>query len=340
MSQLAIPRTTWIRPHARESIAKWAGYNAALPSKVQAPATRLGTNPNSTYAQYQRQRLSLEGEQAIKNTTFAVNYTAKRVMYCSGSITYSPDTGNPSADEQVLEYVTQKWAHMGVGGCSMMDAFSRVADVFMVEKGDAGLQIFRDDDDELRLMEITADRVGNLFSFTRPEYFPETGETYYQGLYFRGADVTGYRVYDRNDSANYYNPHRVEASDMLWFKDDWTGGVRGVSKFFAALQPVNSKYQILKSTMDTMQQQSKTAAIASNNSGSPSEYTYETQLGSDGQIEYVETYADGAVVKYQFNGDSYQVLKAEHPTTAFLGGMKYLDAESCLAVGDAVWIPV
>ncbi len=38
--------------------------------------------------------------------------------------------------------------------------------------------------------------------------------------------------------------------------------------------------------------------------------------------------ADGAVVRYQFNGYSYQVLKAEQPSEAFVKGMKYVDAQA------------
>ena len=99
-------------------VAKFAGYNAAMPNKVQAPATRTGTNPNSSYAQQQRVRLSFEGENAIKNTSFARNYINKRRMYCSSGITYAPDTGDHALDEAVSAYCMEQWKHMGVG-CSM-----------------------------------------------------------------------------------------------------------------------------------------------------------------------------------------------------------------------------
>jgi len=54
------------------AVAKLAGYNAALPNKTQALATRIGTNPNGSYSQQQRLRLSLEGENAVKNTPFGL----------------------------------------------------------------------------------------------------------------------------------------------------------------------------------------------------------------------------------------------------------------------------
>ena len=312
-------------------VAKFAGYNAALPNKVQAPANRVGTNPNSSFAQQQRVRLSFEGENAIKNTSFARNYINKRRMYCSSGITYAPDTGDHALDEAVSAYCLEQWKHMGVG-CSMQQAFARAADVNLPERGDSALQWYRDDG-RLRLLEVTADRIGELYQFSRPAKDTLSGEVYFSGLYFLGPNTTAYRIYERGFDAIYTNPQRVDAQDIIFFKDDITGGVRGVSVFASALEDVNSRYQILKSTKDTMQQQSKIAAISSNNSGQPSELDYETLVNSEGAIEYVETMADGAVVKYQFNGDSYQVLKGEHPSDSFINGMRYLDASASLAVG-------
>lgn len=312
-------------------VAKFAGYNAALPNKVQAPANRVGTNPNSSFAQQQRVRLSFEGENAIKNTSFARNYINKRRMYCSSGITYAPDTGDHALDEAVSAYCLDQWRHMGVG-CSMQQAFARAADVNLPERGDSALQWYRDEG-RLRLLEVTADRIGELYQFSRPAKDTLSGEVYFSGLYFLGPNTTAYRIYERGFDAIYTNPQRVDAQDIIFFKDDITGGVRGVSVFASALEDVNSRYQILKSTKDTMQQQSKIAAISSNNSGQPSELDYETLVNSEGAIEYVETMADGAVVKYQFNGDSYQVLKGEHPSDSFINGMRYLDASASLAVG-------
>jgi hypothetical protein len=312
-------------------VAKFAGYNAAMPNKAQAPATRTGTNPNSSYAQQQRVRLSFEGENAIKNTSFARNYINKRRMYCSSGITYAPDTGDHALDEAVSAYCMEQWKHMGVG-CSMQQAFARASDVNLPERGDSALQWYRDEG-RLRLLEVTADRIGELYQFTRPVRDVRSGEVYFSGLYLQGPNTAAYRIYERGFDAIYTNPQRVEACDIIFFKDDITGGVRGVSIFASALEDVNSRYQILKSTKDTMQQQSKIAAIASNNSGQPNELDYETQVSSQGAVEYVETMADGAIVKYQFNGDNYQVLKGEHPSDSFINGMRYLDASASLAVG-------
>ena len=311
------------------AVAKLAGYNAALPNKTQALATRIGTNPNGSYSQQQRLRLSLEGENAVKNTPFGVNYIYTRRAYCSGQIAWNPDTGDAALDEQVSAILKAEWDSMGIE-CSMQDAFARVADVYLPVSGDSALQWYRDVD-RLRLLEVTSDRIGEQYALSNATVI--SGKTYIAGLFWEGCNITGYKVYQRNGDASYVNPEIIPASEVIFFKDDITGGVRGVSKFAAALEDVNSRYQILKSTKDTMQQQSKIAAIASNNSGAPSEYDFQTQQGSDGTVDYVENFADGAVVKYQFNGDSYQVLKSETPSSSFLDGLKYVDSQASLAMG-------
>jgi len=311
-------------------VAKWAGFNAAEKNKTQKQADRSGTNPDSLAANRQRIQLSLEGENAVKNTPFGRNYVQKRRMYCSGQISWSPDTGDAALDEFVAARLHEEWQKMGVE-CSMYDAFSRVADVHLPVSGDAMLRWYRDENG-LKLLEITSDRIGEPWG--SQDETPDDGSYYRSGLYWQGPRVVGYKIYQRGEGNSYEKPERVDAAECIFFKDDIFGGSRGISIFSAALEDVNSRYQILKATKDTMLQQSKVAAIARNNSGAPSEFDYQTVAPTNvDTIDYVESFADGAVVKYQFNGDSYQVLKGEHPSDSFLKGLKYVDAQACLAVG-------
>lgn len=310
-------------------VAQWAGYNAALPNKTQKQADRSGISPNSGLIQQQRGQLSLEALNIVRNTAFGRNYVDKRLAYCSGQISWNPDTGDAELDEDVSEILKAEWATMGVE-CSMYDAFSRVADVALPIGGDAALQWYRDMD-RLRLIEITSDRIGEPMAYLNMAV--PAGLEYCQGLFFQGPNVVAYRIYDAQKEGSYYtNAKTIPASDIIFFKDDIEGGVRGISKFATAYADIAARHQILRATTDTMLQQSKTAAISYNNSGAPSEYDFQTNA-SNGVIDYVETYADGAVVGYKFNGDSYQVLKAEHPSTSFLLGLKYVDQQASLAVG-------
>ena len=311
-----------------------AGYEGARQNKSFNSPTRVGSNPNSTIAQLQRSKLSLQGEEIVKNTAFGRNLINRRRAYCSSGITYHADTGDSALNKLVTDYCTDQWKRMGVNQ-SMQQVFGICADAMLPQYGDCALRWIRSDvgnpKSELRLLAITGDRIGEVYRYVAPVV--KDGKTYYCGLFFDGPNITHYRIYERWYDTTYTRPENVEAADVIFFIDPIDTGVRGVSLFSAAVDDIRSSHEILKATKDTMQQQSKMAAIASNNSGSAMDYSYDQQTGADGRIEYQESYADGAVVKYQFNGDSYQVLRAEHPSQDFVAALRYLDQRGSLACG-------
>jgi hypothetical protein len=316
--------------------AKLANYLAAATTKTVPQATRINSNPNATWSQFQRVQMMWDGESIVKNSDFGSNYVQKRRMYCTNGVTYSPDTGDAVLDEELKSYLDEAWSKMGIN-CSMLDAFSRTADVELPMRGDSALVWIRDES-RMRLMEVQADRIGEIYQYySNPEVID--GLNYYAGIYtypsghqqFQGQ-YAAFKVYERIDQW-YGNAAVYPSSDVMFLTDNLMSGFRGVTKFAQGLPIIGNRDQILYSTMQTMQQQSKIAAIASNNSGEPDERTYDTHNFNNGTVEYVERYGDGPVTRWQFNGDSYQVLKAEHPSTSFQLAMDKLDMHAALALG-------
>lgn len=316
--------------------AKLASYLAAANTRTVPQANRINSNPNASMSQFQRVQMSWDGENIVKNSDFGANYVQKRRMYCTSGATYAPDTGDEVLDEELLWFLNDQWAHMGVN-CSMMDAFSRTADVELPMRGDSALVWVRDLFG-LRLMEVQADRIGEIYQYySAPEVID--GMQYYAGIYTYGrgssqaqGSYAAFKIYERIDQW-YGNPATYPASDVIYFSDNLMAGIRGVTKFAQGLPIIGNRDAILYSTMQTMQQQSKIAAIASNNSGEPDEQSYDTQNYNNGTVEYVERYGDGPVTRWQFNGDSYQVLRAEHPSESFQLAMDRLDEKAALAIG-------
>ncbi len=316
--------------------AKLASYLAAAPSRTYPQATRINSNPNATWSQFQRVQMMWDGEAIVKSSDFGVNYVKKRRMYCTNGMTYSPDTGDAVLDEELSAYLKETFATMGIN-CSMETALSNTADVELPMRGDSALVWVRDMNG-MRLMEVQADRIGEIYQyFCNPEVID--GLNYYAGIYTFPTNSPQYpgnyaffKIYERIDQW-YGNPATYPASDVMFFKDDLMSGFRGVSLFAQCLPIVQNRDMILGATMQTMQQQSKIAAIASNNAGQPDELTYDTQTNSNGTVEYVERNGDGPVTRWQFNGDSYQVLRGEHPTESFQLAMDRLDEKGSLACG-------
>ena len=160
-------------------------------------------------------------------------------------MSYHPDTGDAVFDQELSDALAEEWAYMGVE-CSMQESFSRVADVFLPTHGDSALQWYRDEG-RLRLLEITSDRIGEPFSqFVDPKDMLD-GEKYISGLYMRGPNVVGYKIYERDNGMMLYSKgQRVPASEIIFFRDDIDGGMRGVSKFATALADIHESIDEMK----------------------------------------------------------------------------------------------
>lgn len=311
------------------AVAKFAGYSAARPSRT------LGSRPcgwgrSSIVTHRERVVMGELAETLVKDSDFGINYIFRRRQYCSANLKYVPATGDTGLDAELTDYLDRQFVNGGIN-CSMQSAFSRVADVELPTKGDGALVWLRDET-QMRLMEVGADQIGEHYT---PDPVTANGLRYSNGMYFnqRNGIRVGFKIYDREAYYTFAKPRDYPASEVIYFQDNIFPSDRGVTKFHAALLNVLKREKIWTFTLDTMAQQSKIAAIASNNSGEPAELSYDSDQYSDGTIDYVESFSDGAVVKYQFNGDSYQVLKAEHPGDSFLLGIKHTEQNACLSVG-------
>lgn len=316
------------------ALARMAGYEAAKPSITHKQSTRYNTNPNSTGAQMERLMLQWNAEDALKNIPLAAAYIRARRMYCSPQ-GWMPDTGDAILNKDIKDYCEQEWKTMGVN-CSMWTAFSRTADVEMPMRGDAGMYWYRDMYGKLKLIEFSADQIGELCTFI-PAYSDISGLQYFSGIYTDprlGGENVGYRIYDRGYNQTYFNPQRIPASDVLYFQDNLMRGNRGMTVFAQALLTMGKTENLWQYAIDSAQLQSKRGVVIKNEAGSPyNELTYDTRTNSDGSVVYIERNMDGAQTEYLYNGDEYIVTKTEQPTPAVIEGLRHGAKMACLAMG-------
>ena len=321
------------------ALATMASYDGAMPDKTRQMSNRIGTNPNSAYAQQQRVTLMWQAEDLVKNSDWvSVCYSLKQ--YCQ-PIGYLAQTGDPALDSEVNQYMREVMKRGGINQ-SALQAFSCAAHVEMPVRGDSILERY-DDETQLRFIVRCADQIGELYRFVNPASYgaeafvqpPAPSVRYIAGIFIAPNGMNeAFKVYERGYNQTYLNPQIVPACNVIYFQDNLFDGHRGVTKFAPAIQSIQKRNKIWQSGMDSMAIQSKIAAIASNASGSPDPLDYETTTNSDGTITYTEKMADGAVVKYQFtDGDSYQFMKSEAPGAALLQGLDYSDERTCLSLG-------
>lgn len=331
-------------------IAKLAGYAAARPTATTRVGTRWGTNPNSTIASMQRVGMNWTAEDVCKNSSIAKAYILQRINYCSSLICYIPATGDTGLDTAIKQYLHGEdgdggvFSTMGVD-CSMQDAFSRTADIETPVRGDAGLIIHRYNG-QLRLIEFSADQVGEIYNFTMARtcglerkangtIYETSGNDciYFGGRYFRGPDAVAYRIYERTN-AFYTNPVIYDAADVIYFRDPSSfRGVRGVTKFDTAILHMEKGEALFQIGMDAAMRQAKTAMVVMNERGQPDEGSYETDIFNDGIVKYAERVPGGPLVEYFYNGDSANFTSPDSPGPELIQGVETSDERVALALG-------
>lgn len=331
--------------------ARFANYAAATSTTTTRTSSYTGTNPNSTISQIQRVGMNWTAEDVAKNTCIGWAYILQRVNYCSSQINYVPATGDTALDEDIKQYLEGKdgyggvFANMGVD-CSMQDAFSRTADIETPIRGDAGLIIWRDAFDNIRLIEWSADQLGEIYNFTLPRncglrytsdgYLEETSGddcVYLSGRYFRGPDCVAYNIYERTNSW-YGFPKIYPACDVIYFRDPASfRGVRGVTKFATAIQHMEKGEELFQLGMNAALRQSKTAIMVYNANGQPDEVTYETIEGVNGQLTNVARVPSGPLTEYYYTGEEAKFMSPDSPGPELIQGVETSDERVALALG-------
>lgn len=331
--------------------AKFANYAAATPTATTRVSSYTGTNLNSTISQIQRVGMNWTAEDVFKNSCIAAAYILQRINYCSSMMVYIPATGDAGLDKAIKTYLQGEDGCGGVFGkmgvdCSMQDAFSRTADIETPIRGDAGLIFWEDETGDMRLIEWSADQLGEIYNFTLPRtcgltrnsygVIEETSGSdcvYLSGRYFRGADCVAYKIYERTNSW-YANPRIYSASDVIYFRDPASfRGVRGFTKFATAIQHMEKGETLFQTGMDAAMRQSKTAMIVTNCAGQPDEPSYTPFQGADGQVTYAERIPGGPQVEYFYSGDTAQFVSPDSPGPELIEGIDTSDERVALALG-------
>lgn len=324
--------------------AKFAGYQAASPSPSTRVGGRIGTNANSTFAAIQRVGMSFTAEMVAKNSAIGAAYLKVRNIYCRPTH-YKPDTGDDALNREVSDYCRDKWRGMGMA-CSMQDAVARTLHIETPVRGDAGLIFWRDAQSDLRLLEFSADQLGEIYQYTSARLCSlsrdengrliETGGndcTYYAGRYFRGADCVAYKIYERTNSW-YANPRIYDAADVIYTVDPFNfRGLRGVTIFANALEHMQKGEDMLQAALSAAQRQARTAGFVFNAQGQPDEPSYETDTYSDGSVKYFERVPNGPLMEYFYNGDSANFTSPDSPGPELIQGVETADERVAIALG-------
>ncbi len=348
-----------IRDGIYSRVAKFAGYSAASPTNTTRAGSRLGLNANTSTAGLQRLGMSFTADMICKDNPLCTAYLTQRQNYCSSTLIYLPGTSDEGLNKAITEYLHGTdgcggiFSTMGVD-CSMQDAFMRTADLETPVKGDAAL-VNCEWYEEMRLMEVSADQIGEIFNFQpirkcsleRKIYRDAKGNierieikecagndcTYYAGRYFRGPDCVAYKILERQEHW-YGNATIYDAADVHYFRDPASyRGYRGITLFHTALPYMQKSDDLLTAALGIAQRQARDSAYIFNNSGQANGTEFDTVIDPNtGRITYIENTAQGPAERYFFNGDSITPNAPTAPGTDVINGIESSDERVALGL--------
>lgn len=324
----------WAQPVQRAAlaIAKLAGYDAGKPSITRTQHWQNNTNPNSISAQVERVAMMWNAEYLAKNEAFAIGYNYIVRNYCTPT-GWTPNTGKISLNKKISEYLKEAAKTVGINQ-SLKETFSQGWTDSRI-KGDSVLIWTRNASGELKLMQASADQIGELYTFSTPFTDPIEGLTYFGGMYFDEFGTRqAFKVYERGFNQVYTNPRVYPASDVIYFADNLLRSTRGITKFHGTIVTLEKAHKLFQYGMDAAQKQAKVAVVQKNNLGAPLDpYSYDQRIDDCGNIVYIEKNFDGAETQFQFNGDSFDYMTTTSPGEELIEGCRYADERSCLSLG-------
>jgi hypothetical protein len=229
----------------------------------------------------------------------------------------------------------------------MQAAVARTLHIETPIRGDAGLIIWRDGKGSLRLVEFSADQLGEVYGFFPPKRTSLTRDkdgnitecagsdlVYFAGRYFKDADCVAYKIYERQEHW-YGNPKIYAAQDVIYTVDPFNfRSHRGLTIFHNVIQCLQKGEDMLQAGLNAAQRQARTAMVFLNNSGSPSESDYATLTDANGVARYVQFDPGGGPnVEYAYNGDSITNMSADSPGPELIAGVQEADQRFCIGLG-------
>jgi hypothetical protein len=331
------------------AVAKMASYGGSRGSATTRTGGYYGTNPNQPISLIQAVGMAFTSEMIAKDGGVGWSYIRVRNNYCR-PIGFKPNTGNPKLNKTILNYCNLVWQTMGVGRCSMWAALARTIHIEVPIRGDAGLIFHRDRHGKLRLLEFSADMVGEPFFFINPRNcslaadaegnireVPGRNLVYYAGRYYDGPDCIAYKIYQRNAAGFWSNPEIYAADDVIYCVDPLNfRSIRGVTIFAQCLKYMQKSEDLLQSALSIAQRQARTFGRVFNNSGTPNGNAQYEQAGftwDEAVQTFFEKIPGGPLEEYRFNGDSAEFTNPTAPGAPVIQGIDAADQKALTALG-------
>ena len=279
---------------------------------------------------YDRVELLKRSRDLAENVGLVRGLLMKFASHCAGNISYQARTESPKVNSDVEAYWNEWWDKCDLSGRNTGSFLMQIAMMSMLRDGDFLFVLVRDQQGNLRLQGIEADRLGdpnrtytslNLISGIHVDQ--ETGSP------------VGYDIYLRTYGNAYIFQTTVPASQAFHLYDPLRiDQYRGISAFHTAINDCVDIYEIIASEKMAAKYASSQAGIVKRNNNNASDLsTLTNDLNADNQGIKLETIEPGKVSYLEVNEDIIFPDGPSRPSGAFAEFHKILLRNICMGVG-------
>jgi lambda family phage portal protein len=279
---------------------------------------------------YDRVELLKRSRDLAENVGLVRGLLMKFASHCAGNISYQARTESPKVNSDVEAYWNEWWDKCDLSGRNTGSFLMQIAMMSMLRDGDFLFVLVRDQQGNLRLQGIEADRLG------------DPNRTYTSLNLISGIHVdqetgapTGYDIYLRTYGNAYIFQTTVPASQAFHLYDPLRiDQYRGISAFHTAINDCVDIYEIIASEKMAAKYASSQAGIVKRNNNNASDLSALTNdLNADNQGIKLETIEPGKVSYLEVNEDIIFPDGPSRPSGAFAEFHKILLRNICMGVG-------
>jgi len=279
---------------------------------------------------YDRVELLKRSRDLAENVGLIRGLLMKFASHCAGNISYQARTENPKVNVDVEAYWNEWWDKCDLSGRNTGSFLMQIAMISMLRDGDFLFVLVRDQNGNLKLQGIEADRLG------------DPNRTYTSLNLISGIHIdqetgapTGYDIYLRTFGNAYIFQTTIPASQAFHLYDPLRiDQYRGISAFHTAINDCVDLYEIIASEKMAAKLASSQAGIVKRNNNNASDLsTLTNDLNADNQGIKLETIEPGKISYLEVNEDIVFPDGPSRPSGAFAEFHRILLRNICMGVG-------
>jgi lambda family phage portal protein len=313
---------------ARKKLTKFEYDAVKYTRERRGPSSLSGAEDYRS--NYDRVELMKRARDLAENVGLVRSLLLKFAGHVAGSISYQARTLNPQINSDIEAYWAEWWDKCDISGRHTGSTLMQVAVMSMLRDGDFLFLLARDNDNNLKLQGIEADRLGDPYkTYTSLELIG--------GIHIdrnTGAP-TAYDIFNRSIGDFYTYQATISASQAFHLFDPLRiDQYRGISAFHTAINDATDIHELTGfEKMSAKVASTQSAIVKRNNNNASDLSTLSTDEDFNGNQIKLESIESGKISYLEPGEDIVFPNGPNRPSGAFMEFHKVLMRNICLGLG-------